>query len=91
MQWDALEDRRYTQGPNKFLSLVWLWHQCGHHSEGLADLDHEDDFSSIEQGVNDFILKKNLVLVASHAKCRSKLVMIDLACNCSRVAYCVNI
>jgi hypothetical protein len=39
--------------------LVWLWHQCGRHSEGLAvDLDHEDDFSSIEQGVNETILKK---------------------------------
>ena len=100
----ALEDRRYTHAKHfsilkhesrakqNLWVLVWLWHQCGHHSEGLAvDIDHEDDFSSIEQGVNETILKKSLVLVASHAKCRSKLVMIDLACNCSRVAYCVNI
>ena len=88
MQWDALEDRRYTQGPNKFLSLVWLWHQCGHHSEGLADLDHEDDFSSIEQGVNNVILKKK-----SSSSCLACEVQIqisdDLACNCSRVAHFV--
>ena len=66
-----------SQGPNKSLSLGLALAPMWPPSEGLAvDLDHEDDFSSIKQAVKDFILKKSLVLVASHAKCRSKLVMI---------------
>ena len=84
----ALEDRRYTHAkhfsvlkhkskPKEFLKLGLALAPMWPPSEGLAvDLDHEDDFSSIKQAVKDFILKKSLVLVASHAKCRSKLVMI---------------